>query len=109
VPIGDGDTPSFPFGSWGFFADPPSPRLRRDKGSDDGNGRSFITRDFNRGLGKENGTIPFSGSFLKKVFIRKFRQLARITKGAGVRRRLIFKCLPLTPALSPFGGERGQT
>jgi hypothetical protein len=20
VPIGDGDTPSFPFGSWGFFA-----------------------------------------------------------------------------------------
>jgi hypothetical protein len=25
---------------------------------------------------------------------------------AGVRRCLILKCLPLTPALSPFGGER---
>jgi hypothetical protein len=26
---------------------------------DDGNDRSFITRDFNRAWGKENGTIPF--------------------------------------------------
>jgi hypothetical protein len=26
---------------------------------DDGPDRSFITRDFNRVLGKENGTIPF--------------------------------------------------
>jgi hypothetical protein len=47
---------------------------------DDGNDRSFITRDFNRGLRKENGTIPFYGRFLKKVFIRKFRELTRITK-----------------------------
>jgi hypothetical protein len=26
---------------------------------DDGHDRSFITRDFNRVWGKENGTIPF--------------------------------------------------
>jgi hypothetical protein len=26
---------------------------------DDGNDRSFITGDFSRGRGKENGTIPF--------------------------------------------------
>ena len=37
----------------------------------------FITRDFNRGRGKENGTIPFYCSFLKKVFIREFRELRR--------------------------------
>ena len=47
---------------------------------DDGNDLLFITRDFNRGLRKENGTIPFYGRFLKKVFIRKFRELTRITK-----------------------------
>jgi hypothetical protein len=29
---------------------------------------------------KENGTIPFYGRFLKKVFIREFRELTRITK-----------------------------
>jgi hypothetical protein len=46
---GDGDTPSLPFGSWG---------LAPARG-DDGHDRSFITRDFNRGEGNENGTIPF--------------------------------------------------
>jgi hypothetical protein len=69
---GDGDTPSIPFGSWGFFANPPSPillrqssfanppspRLRRT-GGDDGHDRSFITREFNGVVLKENGTIPF--------------------------------------------------
>jgi len=30
---------------------------------------------------KENGTIPFYAIFLKKVFIREFRELTRITKG----------------------------
>jgi hypothetical protein len=59
----------FKLGSFGNFhvfkkgaighrgADPPSPGLRRDRGfapvrGDDGNDRSFITRDFNSGLGK---------------------------------------------------------
>ena len=32
---------------------------------DDGNDRSFITRDFNRGSGKENGTIPFYAIFFR--------------------------------------------
>jgi hypothetical protein len=41
---GDGDTPFLPICS--------------SKGAD-GSDRSFITRDFNRGCGKENGTIPF--------------------------------------------------
>jgi hypothetical protein len=30
---------------------------------DDGHDRSFITRDFNRARGKENGTIPFYRRF----------------------------------------------
>jgi hypothetical protein len=57
------------------FANPPSPRLRRDRGfeglgfalvrGDDGHDRSFITRDFNRGSGKENGTIPFYAIFFR--------------------------------------------
>jgi hypothetical protein len=72
VPIGDGDMPSLPFGSWGFFAP-----VR----GDDGHDRSFITRDqrdagpmapgrsvsilfsipreYDRSDLKENGTIPF--------------------------------------------------
>jgi len=32
--------------------------FRRGRGGD-GHDRSFITREFNRGWGKENGTIPF--------------------------------------------------
>jgi hypothetical protein len=48
--------------------DPPSPGASEDRSftperGDDGNDRSFITRDFNRGWGKENGTIPFYGRF----------------------------------------------
>jgi hypothetical protein len=57
-PIGDGDTPSFPFGSWGFSPIP----LRQGfggQGGDDGHDRSFITREFNGVALKENGTIPF--------------------------------------------------
>ena len=42
---------------------------------DDGNDLLFITRDFNRGLRKENGTIPFYGRFLKKSF---YPQISRI-------------------------------
>jgi hypothetical protein len=34
---------------------------------DDGHDRSFITRDFNRGCGKENGTIPFYRRFLREL------------------------------------------
>jgi hypothetical protein len=34
---------------------------------DDGNDRSFITRDFNRGSGKENGTIPFYATFFEII------------------------------------------
>ena len=56
--IGDGDTPSFPFGLWGFFVP-----VRGDNGID----RSFITRDFNRGWGKENGTIPFYRRFFDRI------------------------------------------
>jgi hypothetical protein len=32
-----------------------------------GNDRCFITRDFNRGSGKENGTIPFYPIFLTEL------------------------------------------
>jgi hypothetical protein len=56
---------------------PPSPRLRWDRGfggldfapvrGDDGHDRSFITRDFNRGGGKENGTIPFYRRFFDRI------------------------------------------
>jgi hypothetical protein len=34
---------------------------------DDGHDRSFITRDFNRGSGKENGTIPFYRRFFDRI------------------------------------------
>ena len=34
---------------------------------DDGHDHSFITRDFNRGCGKENGTIPFYHRFFDRI------------------------------------------
>jgi hypothetical protein len=40
----------------------------------------FITRDFSMVSFQENGTIPFYRRFFKKVFIREFHELARITK-----------------------------
>jgi hypothetical protein len=39
-----------------------------------------IHRDFTCLFFEENGTIPFYRRFLKKVFIRKFHELTRITK-----------------------------
>jgi hypothetical protein len=33
--------------------------FKASRRGDDGNNHSLITRDFNKGSGKENGTIPF--------------------------------------------------
>jgi hypothetical protein len=55
-------------GGLSSFAQSPFAKATADRGfglgfapvrGDDGNDRSFITRDFNRGWGKENGIIPF--------------------------------------------------
>ena len=68
---------------------------------DDGGDCSFITRDFNRVSGKENGTIPFYRRFLNKVFIRELRQSSRtsVTLDSSFDTRL--KC-PESPEIA-FG------
>ena len=58
---------------------------------DDGNDLLFITRDFNRGLRKENGTIPFYGRFLKKTFRREIREFDTNSKEESRKECLGFK------------------
>jgi hypothetical protein len=56
---------------------------------DDGDDRSFITRDFNGDWGKENGTIPFYRIFLKKVFPPSLIPLRQGYGGTGATTRQV--------------------
>jgi hypothetical protein len=67
---------------------------------------------------KKTGPSRFRPDFWKKFLDANYEggkqylsfkneiQSSPAAERAGVRRCLILKCLPLTPALSPFGGER---